>query len=111
MNLQPKTALVKRDNDFVEVALSTLAVDDVFQCRPGDRIPVDGEVIAGESYVDESMLTGESIPIKKEIGSRLFGATQNQNGVVTAKATSVGSDTALAGIIKLVEEAQGSIVF
>ena len=81
---------------------------DVILVKPGEKIPVDGEVIEGSTSVDESMLTGESIPVEKNVGDKIIGASINKNGTIKFKATKVGKDTTLAQIIKLVEEAQGS---
>jgi len=106
--LQAKTATVIREGKEVEVAAEDLAVDDIVIVKPGNRIPVDGEVMAGESYVDESMITGEPVPPLKAKGSTVVGGTISTNGVLSVKATKVGRDTVLAQIIKLVEDAQGS---
>jgi Cu+-exporting ATPase len=108
IKLQPKTARVERDGEIVEVDVARLAPGEVFIVRPGESIPVDGEVIAGESSVNEAMLTGESLPVGKMPGARVFAATLNQQGLLKARATGVGEQTALAGIIRLVQEAQGS---
>lgn len=106
--LQPKTALVKRDGEFTETPISQIQVEDIFLVRAGEKVPVDGVVLEGESSVDESMLTGESFPVHKGVESIVFGATSNQQGSFQAKATKVGKNTALAGIIRLVEQAQNS---
>jgi len=108
MGLQPKTARVLKGKVEVEVPIDEVEAGDIVVIRPGDKIPVDGIVIAGESSVNESMLTGESMPVEKAIGSTVIGATINQQGAFRFRATKVGKDTALAQIIKLVEEAQGS---
>ncbi len=108
LHLQPKMAHIEQEGAVVEVPISQIKVGDQVVIRPGDSIPVDGEVIGGESQVDESMLTGESMPISKKIGDRLFAATKNQHGAMRVRATEVGSRTALAAIIRLVEAAQGS---
>jgi P-type Cu+ transporter len=108
LNLQPKTARVEREGSQVEIPLSEVIEGEILFIRPGDAIPVDGEVVDGESDVDESMLTGESIAVMKSVGDRVFGATHNGQGVLRIRATAVGSKTALAGIIKLVEQAQQS---
>lgn len=108
LRLQPKMAWIKKGEEFVEIPVSEIAVGDLFLVRPGEQIPVDGEVIEGSSHVDEAMLTGESIPVGKGVGDKLFAATQNQHGALKGRATEVGSTTALAGIIKLVEQAQAS---
>lgn len=108
MGLQAKTALVIRDGVELEIAIEEVLVGDHILVRPGEKIPVDGRVLEGISAVDESMLTGESIPIDKKAGDELIGATINKNGVLKMEATKVGRDTALAQIVKVVEEAQGS---
>ena len=108
VGLQPKTARVTRDGDDVEIPVSAVVVGDLVLVRPGERIAVDGEVVEGESAVDESMLTGESLPIDKSPGDAVVGGTINKNGALRFRATKVGRDTALAQIIRLVEEAQGS---
>ncbi len=108
IKLQPKTARVERDGQIIEVPVDSINVGDVFIVRPGESMPVDGEVIEGHSSVVESMLTGESLPVTKEAGSKVFAATMNQQGLLKCSATGVGSHTVLAGIIHLVEEAQGS---
>jgi len=108
MGLQAKTATVLRHGQVVEVPVEDLQVDEIVVIKPGGKIPVDGEVIEGESYVDESMLTGESIPVLKRKGDVAVGGTINQNGVLKVRATKIGKDTVLAQIIKLVEEAQGA---
>lgn len=108
MNLTPKTAKVVRDSTEVEIPVDQVQVGDIVSVRPGERIPVDGVVTEGRTSVDESMLTGESIPVEKGPGDTIIGASINNNGSVRFKATKVGKDTALAQIIKLVEDAQGS---
>ncbi len=108
MGLQAKTARVVRDGEEVDIPIEEVMVGDVIRVRPGERIPVDGEIVFGRSAVDESMLTGESIPVGKEVGDEVVGATINKTGTFTFRATKVGRDTALAQIIRLVEEAQGS---
>ncbi|WP_027409729.1 heavy metal translocating P-type ATPase [Anoxybacteroides tepidamans] len=108
LSLQAKEALVIRNGQEVRVALEEVAIGDTVVVKPGEKIPVDGIVIAGASTVDESMITGESIPVDKKEGDSVIGATMNQNGVLTVRAEKVGKDTALANIIKIVEEAQGS---
>ncbi|WP_125567437.1 heavy metal translocating P-type ATPase [Companilactobacillus insicii] len=108
MGLAPKTANIVKDGEVVEVNLDQVQVDDIIVVRPGDKIPVDGIVVEGTSAVDESMITGESMPIEKHIGDEVVGASINKNGSFRFKATKIGSDTALAQIIKLVEDAQGS---
>lgn len=108
MGLQAKTATVIREEQEMTIAIEEVVIDDILVIKPGEKIPVDGEVIEGRSTIDESMLTGESIPVDKTVGDTVFGATINKNGVLRAKATKVGKETALAQIIKIVEEAQGS---
>ena len=108
LDLRPKTAKVERDGKLVEVDAGSLVIGDVFMVAAGESVPVDGEVIGGASSVDETMLSGESMPVSKAPGSRLFAATVNQNGMLRARATGVGADTVLAQIIRMVDEAQGS---
>ena len=108
MGLQAKTALVLRDGQEKEIPVEEMVVSDIVIVKPGQKIPVDGIVTEGRSSVDESMITGESIPVEKTAGSQVIGATINKTGSFKFKATKVGKDTALAQIIKLVEEAQGS---
>jgi Cu+-exporting ATPase len=108
IGLQPKTALVVRNGKEVEIPISDVAVGDIIIVKPGQKIPVDGVVVDGTSSVDESMITGESIPVEKKRGDGVIGATINKHGSFKFKATKVGKDTVLSQIIKLVEEAQGS---
>ncbi|MBG9796488.1 heavy metal translocating P-type ATPase [Brevibacillus laterosporus] len=108
MGLQAKTATVIRNGEELVIAVEDVHVDDLFLVKPGEKIPVDGEIVEGKSTVDESMLTGESIPVEKQSGDHVIGATINKNGVLQVRATKVGKETALAQIIKVVEEAQGS---
>lgn len=108
MGLQAKTALVIRNGEEVEIPLEEVIVGDTLLVKPGEKIPVDGEVIEGNSAVDESMLTGESIPVDKTMGDAVIGSTINKNGFLKVKATKIGRDTALSQIIKVVEDAQGS---
>ncbi len=108
IRLQPQTARVLRDGVLVEVAVDSLNPGDVFVVRPGDSVPVDGEVTEGASSVNEAMLTGESLPVAKAVGGKVFAATVNGEGLLTCRATGVGSHTLLAGIIRMVEQAQGS---
>ncbi|MFC7784042.1 heavy metal translocating P-type ATPase [Rossellomorea sp. GCM10028870] len=108
MGLQAKTATVERGGNEVEIPLEDVVVGDIVFIKPGEKVPVDGEVIEGRSALDESMITGESVPVDKSIGDTLIGATMNKNGFLKMKATKVGRDTALAQIIKVVEDAQGS---
>src|SRR5665811_1892891 len=108
IGLQPRTARVIRDGVESEVAIEDVALGDVVVVRPGEKLPVDGEVIEGRSPVDESMVTGEPIPVVKTPGDTVIGATINQTGSFKYVATRVGADTMLAQIIKLVRQAQGS---
>ncbi|PFS11305.1 copper-translocating P-type ATPase [Bacillus cereus] len=108
MGLQAKTAIVIRNGNEMSIPLEEVVVGDVLIVKPGEKIPVDGEVVEGTSAIDESMLTGESIPVQKQIGDEVIGATVNKNGSLKIKAVKVGKDTALAQIIKVVEDAQGS---
>ncbi len=106
--LQPKTAIVLRNGNQEEILVEDVVVGDIVVIRPGDKVPVDGIVVEGESYVDEAMITGEPVPPLKTKGSRVVGGTINQNSVLTVKALKVGRETVLAQIIQLVEDAQGS---
>lgn len=106
--LQPKTAAVERDGVETRIAAADILVGDTVLIRPGEQLPVDGVVLEGLSAVDESMLTGESIPAQKQQGDQVIGATMNKHGFMRIRATKVGKDTALAQIIRIVEEAQGS---
>ena len=108
MGLAPKTATVIRDNKEIIVSVDEVVVGDIVLVKPGKKLPVDGEVIEGSTAIDESMITGESIPVEKSIGSNVIGASINKTGFIKYKATKVGKDTALAQIIRLVEDAQGS---
>ncbi len=108
IGLQPKTARVEHDGEIIEVDANTLKINDIFIVRPGENLPVDGIVIEGSSSVNESMLTGESLPVPKPVGTKVYAATMNQQGLLKCRATSVGTYTQLAAIIRLVEEAQGS---
>ncbi|MGH2538574.1 MAG: copper-translocating P-type ATPase, partial [Candidatus Promineifilaceae bacterium] len=108
MGLRPKTARVLRAGREVDIPLDEVAVGDHLLVRPGEKIPVDGRVLQGQSAVDESMLTGESLPVDKVAGDMVIGATLNQQGLLKIEAARVGSETALAQIIRLVEQAQGS---
>lgn len=108
MGLQAKTATVERHGEVFEISLDEVKVGDVLLIKPGEKIPVDGEIVEGQSALDESMLTGESVPVEKSVGDTVIGATINKNGFLKMKATKVGKDTALAQIIKVVEQAQGS---
>ncbi|MGR3763157.1 heavy metal translocating P-type ATPase [Rossellomorea sp. NS-SX7] len=108
MGLAPKTATVVRDGKEAEISIEEVEVGDIIIVKPGEKLPVDGVVVEGKTSVDESMLTGESIPVEKEAGASVIGASINKNGTIRYEATKVGKDTALSQIIKLVEEAQGS---
>ncbi|MFB5685283.1 heavy metal translocating P-type ATPase [Bacillus cereus] len=108
MGLQAKTATVVRDGTEIKILVEEVVAGDIVYVKPGEKIPVDGEIVEGKSAIDESMLTGESIPVDKSIGDVVIGSTINKNGFLKVKATKVGRDTALAQIIKVVEEAQGS---
>ena len=108
LGLQPKTARVRRGGAVVEIPVAEVVPGDVVEVRPGERLPVDGEVIEGRSFVDESMITGEPIPVEKGVGAEVVGGTVNQTGALTFRATAVGSRTVLAQIVRMVEQAQGS---
>ena len=108
MGLSPKTAIIIKDTKEIEIPIEEVEVGDVIVVKPGSKIPVDGIVVEGHTSVDESMLTGESIPVEKSVGSHVVGASINKNGTIKFKAEKVGSDTAISQIIKLVEDAQGS---
>ncbi len=108
INLQPKRAWVIRDGQEVEIPAEELAVGDIVLVRPGQGVPVDGEIIEGHGSIDESALTGESIPVDKQAGDKVIGATINQAGFFKFRATQVGADTTLSQIVRLVEEAAGS---
>ncbi len=108
LKLAPATARVKRDGQEVEVPLSEVVVGDEVVVRPGARVPVDGEVVSGSSYVDESMISGEPVPVLKEAEAKVTGGTVNQTGAFTVKATAVGADTALSRIVQMVQNAQAS---
>lgn len=108
MGLAPKTAVVVRNNNEMTIPAEEVVVGDIVVVKPGEKLPVDGSVIEGSTAIDESMLTGESIPVEKSVGSSVIGASINKTGFIKYKATKVGKDTALAQIVKLVEDAQGS---
>lgn len=108
VGLQAKVAHVLRDGNMVDIPIAEVVTGDLVEVRPGERIPVDGEVTQGNSYVDESMITGEPIPVEKTAGSTVVGGTVNQTGAFSLRATAVGGQTMLAQIIRLVEQAQGS---
>ncbi|MFW5799908.1 MAG: heavy metal translocating P-type ATPase [Spirochaetota bacterium] len=108
MGLKPKTATVIKDGKEVKTPLSKLQINDVIVVKPGEKVPTDGELIEGETYIDESMITGEPVPNIKKKGDKVIGATINKNSVIRIKATKIGKDTVLSQIIKLVREAQNS---
>lgn len=108
MGLQPKTARIKKDSGDIEIPISDVIVGNVIIVRPGERIPVDGVILRGNSTVDESMVSGESIPVEKSVGDKVVGGTINKNGSFEFRAEAVGASTVIAHIAKLVEEAQGS---
>ncbi len=108
LGLQAKTALVKRGKDWKKISADKIKTGDVLLVKPGEKIPTDGEIIKGETSINESMITGESLPIAKEKGNKVVGATVNGSGSIEIKATRIGSETMLANIIRLVKEAQGS---
>ena len=108
IELRPTTATVLRDGLEAEISVEQVAVGDLLLVRPGEYVPVDGEVVEGHSFIDESMLTGESMPVEKSLGTLVYGATLNQHGALHYRATRVGDETALAQIIRLVQDAQGS---
>lgn len=108
VKLQAKEAHVLRDGRMVDIPINDVALGDIVEVRPGERVPVDGEITEGRSFVDESMITGEPIPVEKAAGSTVVGGTVNQKGALTLRATAVGGQTMLAQIIRMVEQAQGS---
>ena len=108
MGLQPKTATIMVDDKEVEVSIDEVLEGDIVVVKPGEKIPVDGKIVFGHTSIDESMLTGESMPVEKTVGDSVTGASINKNGLIRFEATKVGKDTALAQIIKLVEDAQGT---
>nr|WP_315844787.1 heavy metal translocating P-type ATPase [uncultured Achromobacter sp.] len=108
LGLQAKTARVVRDGATLELAIEDVVTGDLIEVRPGERVPVDGEVVEGSSFIDESMISGEPVPVEKRPGAEVVGGTVNQNGALTLRATKVGNDTVLAQIIRMVEQAQGS---
>ncbi|MEH6647355.1 heavy metal translocating P-type ATPase [Sulfitobacter sp.] len=108
VGLQAKTARVRRGESVAEIEVSDVASSDIIEVRPGERVPVDGEVIEGESWIDESMITGEPLPVAKSAGASVTGGTVNQTGAFAFRVTAVGDDTMLAQIIHMVEQAQGS---
>ena len=108
LNLGAKDALVKRGNEFVSIPITKVVKGDLIQVMPGQKVPVDGKIISGNSNIDESMVTGESLPVKKAQGDQVIGATINQNGSFVMEAQKVGNDTMLAQIIDIVKKAQNS---
>ncbi len=108
LRLRPPIAHLERDGQVIDVKVDDVLAGDRLQIRPGESIPVDAEVLAGRSNVDEAMLTGESLPVTKEAGSRVFAGTMNQDGVLACRAVGVGADTAVGRIVRMVEAAQGS---
>ncbi len=108
IGLQPKTAIVVRDNIEIEIPIEDVQIKDIIIVKPGGKIPVDGVVVKGESYVDESMISGESIPVLKKKNDNVIGGTINKNSIIRFKALKIGKDTVLSQIIKLVQDAQGS---
>ena len=108
MGLAPKTARVKRNGSVMDISIDSVVFGDIIVVRPGDKIPVDGEIVEGHSSIDESMLTGESMPVEKNVGAKVFAGTINKLGSFEFRAARLGEETALAQIIKLIEEAQGS---
>ncbi|MDX5364758.1 MAG: heavy metal translocating P-type ATPase [Pseudazoarcus pumilus] len=108
MKIAPRTARVRRDGEAVELPIAEVAVGDVIEVRPGEKIAVDGEVVEGASFVDESMITGEPVPVEKAVGAQVVGGTLNTRGALAFRATRVGADTVLAQIIRMVEHAQGA---
>ena len=107
-SLRPKIANLIKDGKIIEIDIEEVEVGDIILVKPGEKVPVDGRVVEGNTHIDESMLTGESIPIKKSVGDRVVGASINKNGSIKIETTATGEDTTLAHIIKLVEDAQGS---
>ncbi|MBM7624708.1 heavy metal translocating P-type ATPase [Sporohalobacter salinus] len=110
LELEAKTAIVVRKGEEVEIPIDEVEVGDIMIVKPGEKVPTDGEIVEGESAIDESMATGESMPVKKTVGDEVIGATINQRGLIKVEATKVGKDTFLSQVIKMVEEAQGTKV-
>ena len=108
VGMQAKTARVYDNKQVIEVPIAEVTKEMIVEIRPGDRVPVDGEVVEGQSYIDESMITGEPIPVKKQIGDQVVGGTVNQNGTLNFRATALGDSSVLAQIIRMVEQAQGA---
>ena len=105
LQLRPKQARVKREDKWIEIDLEEIKIGDLFHVRPAETIPIDGEVVEGESYIDESLVTGESQFVHKVTGDKLFSGTSNQQGSLIGKATTIGSETMLSAMIQLVQEA------
>ena len=108
IGMQAKTARIHRDGQIIEVPVAEVSSNTIVEIRPGERIPVDGEVVEGHSYIDESMITGEPVPVAKQVGHQVVGGTINQNGTLNIRATAIGEASVLAQIIRMVEQAQGS---
>ena len=108
VGMQAKTARIYRDGQVIEVPVAEVTTDTIVEIRPGERVPVDGEVVEGRSYIDESMITGEPVPVEKHSGDQVVGGTINQSGTLNIRATAIGESSVLAQIIRMVEQAQGS---
>ena len=108
VGMQAKTARVHHNGQMIEVPIAEVTTETIVEIRPGERVPVDGEVVEGQSYIDESMITGEPVPVKKQVGDQVVGGTVNQNGNLNFRATAIGESSVLAQIIRMVEQAQGS---
>lgn len=108
VGMQAKTARVHHNGQVTEVPIAEVTTETIVEIRPGERVPIDGEVIEGQSYIDESMITGEPVPVKKQVGDQVVGGTVNQNGTLNFRATAIGDSSVLAQIIRMVEQAQGS---
>ena len=108
VGMQAKTARVHHNGQMIEVPIAEVTTETIVEIRPGERVPVDGEVIEGQSYIDESMITGEPVPVKKQVGDQVVGGTVNQNGTLNFRVTAIGESSVLAQIIRMVEQAQGS---
>lgn len=108
VGMQAKTARVHHNEQVIEVPIAEVTTETIVEIRPGERVPVDGEVVEGQSYIDESMITGEPVPVKKQVGDQVVGGTVNQNGTLNFRATAIGESSVLAQIIRMVEQAQGS---
>ncbi len=108
VGMQAKTARVHHNGQMIEVPIAEVITETIVEIRPGERVPVDGEVVEGQSYIDESMITGEPVPVKKQVGDQVVGGTVNQNGTLNFRVTAIGESSVLAQIIRMVEQAQGS---